>query len=117
MAKRKAGQPSSGTQRKVSTDAHASDNSSPEVEPTPEVEAPEVEAAEAAVRRAEAELRKAREVYGQVRQQAAEQLKRVREATVGDVIDGALKLVKKHPGPGVIVAAAIGFLLGRLFRR
>jgi hypothetical protein len=28
-----------------------------------------------------------------------------------------LGMVKKHPGPGVIVAVLIGFFLGRLFRR
>ena len=112
MAKKNAGRKPSGTRKQASSDAHTPDNSSPQVERTPKIEA-----AEAAIHRAEAELRKAREVYGQVRQQAAEQLKRVRETAVGDVIDGTLKLVKEHPGPGVIIAAAIGFLLGRLFRR
>lgn len=112
MAKKKAGRAPSGTRKQASTDAHTPDNLTPEAERTPEVEA-----AEAAIHRAEAELRKAREVYGQVRQQAAEPLKRVRETTMGDVIDRTLKLVKKHPGPGVVLAAAIGFFLGRLFRR
>ncbi|MFH1920409.1 MAG: hypothetical protein ABIP48_11055 [Planctomycetota bacterium] len=112
MAKKKGAKASSGAKEAPGVDAHASDNSSPEAERTPQVKA-----AEAAVRRAEAELKKANEVYGQVRQQAAEQLKRVRETNVGEVIDGTLKLVKKHPGPGVLIAAAIGFFLGRLFRR
>jgi len=78
---------------------------------------PEVHAAKEAVRRAEAELAKAGEFYSQIRQQAVDQLKRVRETTVADMLDGTLKLVKKHPGPSVLIAAVIGFFLGRLFRR
>ena len=48
---------------------------------------------------------------------SSDRLKAVREKSVGDLIDGTLELVKKHPGPGVILAAIIGFFLGRLFRR
>ena len=78
---------------------------------------PEVAAAEEAVRRAEAELSKAKAAYARVRRQATEQLKRVREKRVGDLVDDGLKLVKKHPGPSVLLAAVVGFWLGRLFRR
>jgi len=77
---------------------------------------PEVQAAEEAVVRAEAELEKAKELYHQVRQQATDQLKRVREMTVDELVDTTLKLVQEHPGPGVVIAALIGFFLGRLFR-
>ena len=112
MAKKKTGEGSSKTPNDGVSDAGTADSPSQDAD-----RAPEVEAAEAAVRRAEAELRKAKTLYCQVRAQAVDQLKRVRETTVGDVVDGTLKLVKKHPGPGVIIAAAIGFLLGRLFRR
>jgi ElaB/YqjD/DUF883 family membrane-anchored ribosome-binding protein len=80
-------------------------------------ESPEVQAAGEAVRRAEAELKKARALYEQVRQQATDRLRQVREKTVGEMVDGTLKLVKKYPGPGVILAALFGFFLGRLFRR
>jgi ElaB/YqjD/DUF883 family membrane-anchored ribosome-binding protein len=80
-------------------------------------QSPEVQAAEDAVRQAEAQLEKARLLYQQVRQQAVDQLKEVRQKTVGDLIDGTLKLVKRYPGPGVLMAALIGFFLGRLFRR
>jgi len=78
---------------------------------------PEVAAAEEAVRRAEAELAKAQATYARLRRQATEQLKRVREKRVGDLVDDTLKLVKKHPGPSVLLAAVVGFWLGRLFRR
>jgi ElaB/YqjD/DUF883 family membrane-anchored ribosome-binding protein len=80
-------------------------------------QAPEVAAAEAAVRRAEVELTKAKEAYARVRRQATEQLKRVREKKLGDLVDDTLKMVKKHPGPSVLLAALVGFWLGRLFRR
>ena len=70
-----------------------------------------------AVRRAEAELEKAQQLYQKVRQDATERLKAVREKSVGDLIDGTLEVVKRHPGPGLILAAIIGFFLGRLFRR
>ena len=78
---------------------------------------PGVAAAEEAVRRAEAELTKAQEAYARVRRQATEQLKRVREKRLGDLVDDTLKLVKRHPGPSVVLAAVVGFWLGRLFRR
>ncbi len=78
---------------------------------------PKVQSAADAVRRAEAELKKAREFYQKIREDATEQLKKVRETTVGDVVDGTLRTVERHPGPSVLLAMAIGFCFGRLFRR
>jgi ElaB/YqjD/DUF883 family membrane-anchored ribosome-binding protein len=78
---------------------------------------PEMAAAEEAVRRAEAELAKAKETYARVRRRATEQLKRARDKRLGDLVDDVLKTVKRHPGPSVLVAALVGFWLGRLFRR
>ena len=83
-----------------------------EVDPSPQVAA-----AQRAVRRAEAELNKARQLYREVRRKATERLSRVREKRLGDLMDDTLKLVRKHPGPSVVIAALIGFGLGRLFRR
>ena len=80
-------------------------------------QSPAVKKAADAVRLAEAELEKARGLYEKVRQEATERLKSAREKTVGDLIDGTLATVKKHPGPGVLVAVLIGFFLGRWFRR
>jgi ElaB/YqjD/DUF883 family membrane-anchored ribosome-binding protein len=80
-------------------------------------QSPEVELAREAVRRAREEFHKAQDAYEEVRQRAAEGLKQVRESTVGDMVDGTIKLVRKYPGPSVIVAALLGFFLGRLFRR
>ncbi len=70
-----------------------------------------------AVRRAEDELRKAKQLYQKVRCEAAERLRAARQTTLGDLIDGAVNLVKKYPGPGVIAAVVIGFFLGRSLRR
>jgi ElaB/YqjD/DUF883 family membrane-anchored ribosome-binding protein len=77
----------------------------------------EVCSAADALRRAKAELEKAQAFYENVCQDAAERLKSVRKTSVGDMIDGTLELVKRRPGASLTVAAMIGFLLGRLFRR
>jgi ElaB/YqjD/DUF883 family membrane-anchored ribosome-binding protein len=78
---------------------------------------PEVEMAEAALRRAEAELRKAKRHYCRIRRGATETIRHARETKVSDVVENTLKQVKKHPASGVLIAAAVGFFLGRLFRR
>jgi ElaB/YqjD/DUF883 family membrane-anchored ribosome-binding protein len=70
-----------------------------------------------ALKRAKAELEKAQAFYESLRQQAAERLKSVRQANVGDMLDGTLDAVRRHPGAGLTVAALVGFFLGRLFRR
>jgi len=70
-----------------------------------------------ALKRAKAEFEKAQAFYESVCRQASEQLKTVRETSVGDVVDGTLKTVKRYPGTSLTIAAFIGFYLGRLFRR
>jgi ElaB/YqjD/DUF883 family membrane-anchored ribosome-binding protein len=80
-------------------------------------ECPKVRSAAEAVRRAEAELKKARGLYEKVRHEATERLKSVREKSLGDLLDGTLAAVKKHPGLGVIVSTLIGFLLGRWLKK
>jgi ElaB/YqjD/DUF883 family membrane-anchored ribosome-binding protein len=77
----------------------------------------DVNCAAEAVRRAEAELKKARELYEAARGKAVERIKAVREKKMGELIDGTLHQVQKHPAYGVCVAAMIGFFLGRLFKR
>lgn len=77
----------------------------------------EIQAAEEAVRRAEEELAKARRCYKEVRQQAACRLKEVGEKTVAQLVECTLSLTKRHPGPSLLAASLVGFLLGRLFRR
>lgn len=75
------------------------------------------EAAASAVALAEAELKRAREAYDRVYDEAIRRLRDVREAKVGDLCDGVLEKVKRYPGPSMCVAALLGFFLGRLFRR
>ena len=70
-----------------------------------------------ALSRAKAELERAKTCYENVRIEAAERLKNVRKTSVGDLIDGTLETVKRHPAAGLGVAALLGFFIGRLFRR
>ena len=77
----------------------------------------EIHSAADALKRAKAELEKAQAFYDHLRQQATERLKAVRRTSVGDVLDGTLGAVKRHPAAGLGIAALVGFLLGRLFRR
>lgn len=93
---------------------------SAEAEPSPAVEpdeVPEVKAAAEAVRRAKEELDKACETYKQLRKDATDQVRKLRESTVDEVVHGSLEAVRKHPALGVCLAAMVGFFLGRLFRR
>jgi len=80
-------------------------------------ECPEVHLAAEAVRLAKLELEKAEKFYKDICRQAADKIKVVRETTVGDVIDKTLVTVKRHPGPSLILSAALGFCLGRWFQR
>jgi ElaB/YqjD/DUF883 family membrane-anchored ribosome-binding protein len=80
-------------------------------------ELPEVKAAAEAVRLAREELAKACETYKALRKEATDQVRKLRESTVGDVVEGSLEMVRKNPALGVGLAALVGFFLGRLFRR
>ena len=80
-------------------------------------QSPEVRNAAEAVRMAKAELERAEQIYQKIRQEAVEQLQKVREKTVGDLIDGTFEAVKKYPAAGLIVVGAVGFFIGRLFGR
>lgn len=80
-------------------------------------EKPEVAAAAEAVRKAREQLAQAETAYSEVQNKAAEGIKRLGESKVSDVVDATLEFVRKHPGPGVTLAAMCGFFLGRLFRR
>lgn len=78
---------------------------------------PEVQAAEQALHQAQVELEQARRKYHEVRAEAAESLSDVRHRKVGDVVSATLEMVRKHPGPGVVAALAVGWIAGRIFRR
>jgi ElaB/YqjD/DUF883 family membrane-anchored ribosome-binding protein len=69
------------------------------------------------LKRAKADFEKAQAFCEDVRQQATERFKSVRATSVGDVLDGTVEAVRRHPLAGLTVAALVGFCLGRLFRR
>lgn len=83
----------------------------------PDDQAAKLRSAADAVRCAEAELQKAKECYTKLRDQAAAQLKAMRQKTLGNVIDGTLATVRKYPVAGAILAGLLGFFCGRLFRK
>ena len=70
-----------------------------------------------ALGRAKEELEHVQACCEKVRQQARERFQSFRSASVGDVIDGTLDAVRRHPGASVTIAALLGFFLGGLFRR
>jgi hypothetical protein len=74
-------------------------------------------AAAEALRRAKAEMERAHEFYEHVREQTAHRIKVARDTSIGDMIDGTLRTVKRYPGVSLTLAAFLGFMLGRLFRR
>lgn len=76
-----------------------------------------VEAAVKQLDSAREQLRKAEAYYEEMKSKAAEQAQQLRETSLGDVVDGVLEFVQKHPGVGVVGAAALGFLLGRTSKR
>ena len=78
---------------------------------------PDVDAAKSAVERAREELKKAEQLFEQARDAAAKRMQKVGEASVGDLVDATLQLVRKHPGASIVTAGIVGVLLGRLFRR
>jgi ElaB/YqjD/DUF883 family membrane-anchored ribosome-binding protein len=82
-----------------------------------EPDTPELREARGAVDHAQEELRRAQETYAALREEATQRMRGIREKTVGELVDGGLKFVRQHPGPGVVISAIFGFFLGRLFRR
>ena len=70
-----------------------------------------------AVALAEAELKRAKEAYDRVYDDAIRRIREVREAKVGDLCDEVLEKVKRCPGTSLFVAGLLGFFFGRLFRR
>jgi ElaB/YqjD/DUF883 family membrane-anchored ribosome-binding protein len=91
-------------------------------EPTAEDQAAKVcrtaeELAAEAVRFAQLELEKAQKIYEDLRRQAVEKIRDVREKKVGDLVDCTLDAVKKHPGPSLIVSVALGFCVGRWLQK
>ncbi|MFZ5830017.1 MAG: hypothetical protein ACOY3P_08010 [Planctomycetota bacterium] len=86
--------------------------------PDPEVSDPcesprdPVRSAAEAVHRAEEELERARAIYHDLKQQAAQRMEAVRKTTVGELLDGVTAIVRRFPGASVTLVAVLGFLVG-----
>ena len=50
-------------------------------------------------------------------ERVSQQASRARGVTVGDIIDGTLEFVRRHPATGLLAVGVVGFLLGRSTRR
>ena len=77
----------------------------------------EIEQAEERLRQAREILREAECAYAEAQKSSSAESQPEAEHSVGELVDGTLELVKKYPGPSVITAAVVGFLLGRIFPR
>ena len=84
---------------------------------TPIDDDPDVTTAREQLEKAREAMRAAEQQYQQVRHDAAEKIEQLRHMTVGDVVDGTMDFVRKHPGTGLVIASAVGFVFGRIFRR
>jgi ElaB/YqjD/DUF883 family membrane-anchored ribosome-binding protein len=62
-------------------------------------------------------LHRAEDAYRQSLGRVKEQASRARAVTVGNVVDGTLEFVRRHPATGLIAVGVVGFLLGRSTRR
>jgi ElaB/YqjD/DUF883 family membrane-anchored ribosome-binding protein len=82
----------------------------------PDASDQEVRAA-AAVEQARAALHRAEQVLERSRRRVAERAEQARSLTIGDVLDGTLEFVRRHPLTGLAAAGILGFLFGRSTRR
>ena len=77
----------------------------------------DIDSAADALAAAREELRKAEARYHQLRERASEKVEEIRETTVGEMVDGALEVVRKYPGQSLLAAFACGFMFDRWLRR
>ena len=80
-------------------------------------EIPQVQMAESMVFQAQDGIHSATQRVEQSRAAFQQRVDDIRQATPADVVNVALKFVSRHPGKGVLAAAAMGFLLGRALRK
>ena len=77
----------------------------------------EVQAAAAVVQQAREALQRAEQDYERSRERVAERKARSKTVTIGDLWDGTLEFVRRHPAAGIVVSGVLGFLMGRSGRR
>jgi len=120
MAKRRPANKTSAEKEKTPTDTPPAEDSSPAMFEHLGRRIDEltyVEEAERAVSRAKAELRKAQRRYHQMRHKAKAEIGELEQKNLKEIADDGLQFVRRNPGWGLGLAAAMGFFLGRLFRR
>jgi hypothetical protein len=62
-------------------------------------------------------MERAEGAYRQSLERVSQQAARARGVTVGDLVDGTLEFVRRHPVAGLLAAGIAGFLVGRTTRR
>ena len=67
--------------------------------------------------KAREELLRAEETYRRTLERTAAGASQARDITVGDMIDGSLEFVRRHPVAGLLAAGVVSFLVGRATRR
>ena len=77
----------------------------------------QIAAATAAVEQARAALDQLQDAGDRGGDATGQESRRGGSLTLGDVLDGTLNFVRRHPGAGVLAAGLLGFLLGRSTKR
>lgn len=72
---------------------------------------------ETVLEKAREELLRAEETYRRTLERAAAGASQARDITVGDMIDGTLEFVRRHPVAGLLAIGVVSFLAGRATRR
>ena len=106
--------------KKKTTTRRATSKSAPKTAKVPDEsldDSPEIRSAADAFKAAQEELKKAQANYHQLREQASQKVEEIRDTTVGDMVDGALEVVRKYPGSTLLAAFACGFMVDRWLRR
>jgi hypothetical protein len=101
----------------VSKSAQPQSTSRPDANVGP-TEQPEALAGDDTVlEKAREELLRAEETYRRTLERAAAGAHQARDITVGDMLDGSLEFVRRHPVAGLVAVGVISFLAGRATRR
>lgn len=80
-------------------------------------EIPHVQMAESMIFSAQEGIQSATQRVEESQQAFRQKVDDIRHATPADVVTATLNYVSRHPGQGVLAAAALGFMLGRALKR
>lgn len=91
--------------------------------PSPSRDDPQADQAAAAgnedtiLEQAREDFLRAEDVYRRTLERVASGANRARDVTMGDIIDGSLEFVRRHPVAGLLAVGFVSFLAGRATRR